>query len=394
GAGGGAADGGGADGSKIIDSFACEEDWYCSDWSVCYENETQSRTCTDLNACQTINDKPPVLQECIFEGDCFDGVQNGLEEGIDCGGLCEPCPWQIGEPSCFDGIQNQGERGVDCEGPCQKECKKKKPLLEFPMKVCKREFNLTNPVYWLFVLIVLIAITTDLTYSYQRINRVRRNEEIEDLKRAKTIIHTKRNMYIFIIIIVLMSLGLLAYYYYYSQCSSYLIDFLWLVISVFILVPVIGYTTLKILEYDEREKIMKMEKYFEAHHSHITHLISMHNKYLVEIENDISNEIYQLQSDDKFKDVLENYPQIREAYKEMIILYDKYKETSTPFDEERRLCKDMEELIKNKEFVKLTTSFPKIKKLYDDLVLLYKQYEEKQKMYDDLFREERKTKQE
>jgi len=48
---------------------------------------------------------------------CFDGIQNchdgSCEEGIDCGGPCEPCP------SCSDGIQNQGEEGIDCGGPCE-----------------------------------------------------------------------------------------------------------------------------------------------------------------------------------------------------------------------------------------------------------------------------------
>lgn len=49
---------------------------------------------------------------------CFDGIQNGLETGIDCGGPdCVPCP------SCEDGIQNRDETGIDCGGsyctPCQ-----------------------------------------------------------------------------------------------------------------------------------------------------------------------------------------------------------------------------------------------------------------------------------
>ncbi len=44
-----------------------------------------------------------------------DGVQNGDEEGIDCGGSTgAACP------SCNDGIQNQGEEGIDCGGPCDK----------------------------------------------------------------------------------------------------------------------------------------------------------------------------------------------------------------------------------------------------------------------------------
>ena len=46
---------------------------------------------------------------------CSDGVQNGQETGIDCGGPdCPACPT---EPSCSDGIQNGQETGVDCGGP-------------------------------------------------------------------------------------------------------------------------------------------------------------------------------------------------------------------------------------------------------------------------------------
>ena len=43
---------------------------------------------------------------------CNDGIQNGDEEGVDCGESagCDLCP------SCFDGIQNGDEEGVDCGG--------------------------------------------------------------------------------------------------------------------------------------------------------------------------------------------------------------------------------------------------------------------------------------
>ena len=43
---------------------------------------------------------------------CYDGIQNGQETGVDCGGPdCPPCP------TCNDGIQNGNETGVDCGGP-------------------------------------------------------------------------------------------------------------------------------------------------------------------------------------------------------------------------------------------------------------------------------------
>lgn len=52
---------------------------------------------------------------------CYDGVQNGDEQGVDCGPVCGiQCP----DPnaSCNDGIQNGFEEGVDCGGICGTEC--------------------------------------------------------------------------------------------------------------------------------------------------------------------------------------------------------------------------------------------------------------------------------
>jgi hypothetical protein len=50
----------------------------------------------------------------VVEPTCDDGVQNGDETGVDCGGSnCPACP-----PSCDDGIQNGDETGVDCGGSC------------------------------------------------------------------------------------------------------------------------------------------------------------------------------------------------------------------------------------------------------------------------------------
>ena len=56
------------------------------------------------------------------EPTCEDGIQNGEETGIDCGGPdCPACP----PPSCEDGIQNGDETDIDCGGscaPCESAC--------------------------------------------------------------------------------------------------------------------------------------------------------------------------------------------------------------------------------------------------------------------------------
>jgi hypothetical protein len=48
----------------------------------------------------------------VVDPTCDDGIQNGDEEGVDCGGSCAPCA------TCDDGIQNGDETGVDCGGSC------------------------------------------------------------------------------------------------------------------------------------------------------------------------------------------------------------------------------------------------------------------------------------
>ena len=61
------------------------------------------------------------MQE-LAEPRCDDGILNGSELGVDCGGFCEPCEDLI---SCEDGVQNGDEEGVDCGGeqcePCNLE---------------------------------------------------------------------------------------------------------------------------------------------------------------------------------------------------------------------------------------------------------------------------------
>ncbi len=50
---------------------------------------------------------------------CSDGVMNGDETGVDCGGSGPNCP---ACPTCMDGMMNGSETGVDCGGPDCPSC--------------------------------------------------------------------------------------------------------------------------------------------------------------------------------------------------------------------------------------------------------------------------------
>ncbi len=47
---------------------------------------------------------------------CNDGIQNGYETGIDCGGFCPSCS------DCNNGIQDGNETGIDCGPTCPEPC--------------------------------------------------------------------------------------------------------------------------------------------------------------------------------------------------------------------------------------------------------------------------------
>ncbi|NJN78333.1 MAG: right-handed parallel beta-helix repeat-containing protein [Saprospiraceae bacterium] len=87
--------------------------------------------CTDATA-HNYNAKATISGTCLT---CFDGLKNGDEMGIDCGGKCSPCANGCTDSNahnynatattddgtcetCSDGIQNGDETRIDCGGSC------------------------------------------------------------------------------------------------------------------------------------------------------------------------------------------------------------------------------------------------------------------------------------
>ena len=108
---------------------ACQRDIICSgccDANTCIPASRISNAhcptprlgsaCTRCVGSTTCNPDANANYRCTSTPSCFDGVQNGVETGLDCGGSCGPCP------SCNDGVQNQDEAGIDCGGSCPGVC--------------------------------------------------------------------------------------------------------------------------------------------------------------------------------------------------------------------------------------------------------------------------------
>jgi len=92
----------------------CKPEWNCTSWGPCLPAGFQMRNCTDINNCGDNRSKPDEIRRCIYNASCEDGLKNGIEEGVDCGGPCSKvCP------SCNDTAQNQNESDIDCGGECK-----------------------------------------------------------------------------------------------------------------------------------------------------------------------------------------------------------------------------------------------------------------------------------
>ncbi|TXF89450.1 hypothetical protein FUA23_10820 [Neolewinella aurantiaca] len=96
--------------------------------TICFTNETSGTTILDADNLRGSNTTgmfsvpAPVANDgmvngCSAEPSCTNGIKDGDEEGIDCGGSdCAPCV------TCNDGIMNGDETGVDCGGSCPNTC--------------------------------------------------------------------------------------------------------------------------------------------------------------------------------------------------------------------------------------------------------------------------------
>ena len=76
-----------------------------------------SGTCIECNVTADCASKVCTANACMA-ATCMDGVQNGAETGVDCGGaMCAACV--VG---CFDGLENGTETDIDCGGTCAANC--------------------------------------------------------------------------------------------------------------------------------------------------------------------------------------------------------------------------------------------------------------------------------
>jgi len=368
GGGGGAGGGGGGAGGAMSGGETCTENWMCMNWTKCSFLGVTTRNCTDINKCGSYATKPKEVQECIYEGNCFDNLIN-----------------------CHD---DKCEEGIDCGGPCDKKCPIfeqplgnitiKLPKLEIPKHVCEKHIDFKDPAIWIFLLIILLAIISRQIYTRYIINKLRKNPDIAPLIRAKKVNSLKRKTLLFSVTLFFLAIVAFLYSYYFLLCPTDFFDYSWLLLVLLLLIPLVIHTAMKKFEYSDVEHFDKSKRLDDVHYQSIVRMIDMENSILAEEENNIANKLYELSKKKEFMELIDNNRNLKDVYANMIKLYTQYSEKKNPFNLEKDVCDEINALDADIVFKKAVESNPEMRQIFARLKRLYAQYEEKQKLYDKL----------
>jgi len=347
---------------------SCVESWQCSNWTLCSPIGVQSRSCYDINGCGSYTSKPLEVMECVYAGNCFDNLIN-----------------------CHDGMC---EEGVDCGGPCDKKCSVQEqpfqnitirlPSFEIPTKICEKHINIKDIGLWLFILIILIAIGTRILYTKYKIKKLKKNEAMVPLDRAKKIFSEKRKTMLFSVSLLFLAIASLLYSYFFLLCPNIFFNYSWILLMMLVLIPLIIQSIMRKLQYSEAEDLSKQKKLEDVHYQNIIKMIELENNMLADEENTIANKFYELSSKEDFRTLTEKHPEIKNIYKDIVDLYTKYREHKNPYELEKDFIDSISILNNDVVFNKELAKYPDLKIIFDRLSKLYSQYEEKQKLYDKL----------
>jgi len=251
--------------------------------------------------------------------------------------------------------------------------------------VCKKDFNPISNQSIFFFIILLIIIIVDLIYSRNKIKETGRNKNLGDIKRAKQILSVRRRMYLFIFITILIAVILYLYYYFFIMCEAGY-PFLWILLLMLFVSPLLIHQIIKYLEYTESKRLRKIDALLNTHYRQIENLIKIENDNLADLDEELADDLYRLLDKPEYKENgnLAEVRCLKEIYKELIFLYTKYHEKENPVGHEKILCDDIYKIIENEKYRYIIQGDSNLQIIISRLKILYKQYEEKQKLYDEL----------
>ncbi len=364
----------GTDKSKPkTEEACCFEEWKCGDWNECSVLGEQDRLCIDAKLCNTTEYKPNETQTCHYPT-CSDGIKNGNEEGVDCGGICEACKGiEYSKPitaqptfvaRCGDNICNINE---PCT--CPSDCRK------FP---------------WIIIIIALVVSLIEHEWNKRRWKKIRNDIYVRKIDRLKKVAKIKRNSMWFKTIVMIASIILAVYIFYFATCPGGFRRYLAVLIIGAAATPVIAYFILKRFEYSEEEKELRYELLLETHKEQLEMLVEMENTEIRKVEQRLIVEIKNLNIsglDDVLKLKLDSI-----AYK-LDMLSKFLKENEDYVDVESQLCADLEQIKEDESYKKMTEN-NLFKPLDSTLQILLTHHKDKQELLKNMAKDNERLKEE
>jgi hypothetical protein len=230
-------------------------------------------------------------------------------------------------------------------------------------------------------------------YFYlSKIEKIHKEKSMDEYQRAKGYFAERRKLVLFVLIVI--AVALLAYLYYYEFLLCKLdYGYLWWFILLLILIPVLIYELMHFIEYKDREKLRKMGALHEEHAAAMERMLLLENQQIIELERRIAGMIAKISKDAKLHALFDKFPELRVIYKDIIKLYYEYQQNKNPYGIERELCKKVYDLETNEQFKQFAAQYPDIWMLFEQLKLLYQHYESKQQLYDEIDQERERIKQ-
>jgi len=321
----------------------CQEIWICSDWSSCHDNGTRARECVDSNNCNSTNDLPDLFEYCIIE------IDNETQ--------VIPTPPQ-------------------------------KPRKELPALVstCTQRLDFFSFPSLIFVVLFLTILAGTYGRLGSKLNKIRKDESLSDIKKLEKEFHIKKESYIFATVISIMAIIVYFYHYFFFMCKDKYIQHLWLLGLFVILSPIIINIITEFLKYKEDVKLLKLKLLKDSHYQHFKKLLEITNHRLMDMEERIIKYIDYLEEHDNFHYILRQSPEIYSIFRDLNKLFILYKEEKETYDLEKDLLENINQLSNDPSYEEVTTKHPELQDLKTDMILLYKVYESKQELYDELYK--------
>ncbi|MFH1182236.1 MAG: Ig-like domain-containing protein [Candidatus Woesearchaeota archaeon] len=312
----------------------CTASWQCSVWGECIDS-FQTRTCKDTRKCGTTANKPQEKRECgvVQPETCFDGIKNGNEEGIDCGGSCEKkCKREL-----FAGLQI--------------------PEIKWP------EIHIGRRLPWLLILAILIISGLMVGGDQVYVKHIRKAPFAVHKEKARKYRRIRRMLYQTIFNILGLTLIASVYYYRLSTCPSCLIENIWMPGIIAVILPIAIAAMMKKLEYSEYKKNVAERRLKITHELQVKQLARLETKMLLQLEEQILDDIRKYMADNPETELAgfgEMLNELIKLHADLLV----YK----PLGQEA--VKAIEEAAANEKLAGLSKEHFKIAQLIDDMKML------------------------